>query len=337
MILKLSSVSPFVLIALSLSVACVNTPGKTLVQTNEPDPTKIEWDNPRGFIVKNKVRSCTETICFIGSEGSCSGYYEEYDTRGNVTLSHLRRMGTANKYVYDENDNCIMDIWDSGPDDRDTVRHVFDHNNQLIEEIYPSTSGITFKYEYNDEGRLVRTVSESENSEGNTVVETVDKILNSLGKPTRQVTTTEIPGAEGQDKFKKHYLELEEYGYDSNGNLISIIYYSADTVAKKVTFKYDQQNRLVEKIEVDPERAKYSNPLKDKDSGNNGYFKTSIEYASDGRIATLYSYFSDPCMNMENHFLYKYNYLPNGLIEHLDVYEEGVLAYTKKFEYAFYD
>jgi YD repeat-containing protein len=337
MILKLSSVSPFVLITLSLSVACINTPGKTLVQTNEPDPTKIESGNPRSFIVKNKVRSCTETICFIGSEGSCSGYYEEYDTRGNVTLSHLRRMGTANKYVYDENDNCIMDIWDSGPDDCDTVMHVFDDSNQLIKEVNPSTSGTTFKYDYNDEGRLVRTVSESENAEGNIVVETLERTWTSFGKMSKTNRTIEIHEENGQTKFQKQKEKLEECEYDQNGNLIGIFYYEADTVAKKVTFKYDQQNRLVEKIEVDPERARYSNPLKDKDSGNNGYFKTSIEYAPDGRIAALYSYFSDPCMSLENHFLCKYHYLPNGLVEHLDVYEEGVLTLIAKFEYTFYD
>ncbi len=337
MISKFWFILPIVLIAELLAMSCVNAPKKALTQTNEPDPTKIETRNPRSLIVKNKVKSSTETLCFIDSDGSCSAYYEEYDKRGNITLSHLTRLGTRNKYVFDEHDNCIMDIWDSGPEERDTVKHFYDSNNQLIKEIYPSSSPTIYEYEYNADGYLTKVISESENSDGNTVVEKVDKILNPLGKPTRQVTTTEILGDEGQDKFKKHYLKLEEYGYDTNGNLISIIYFAADTIEKKVQYKYDEQNRLVEKIEEDPQRSQYSNPLRGKDKAGKGYFKTTIKYAADGRIDEFYSYFSDPCMSMENHFLYKYNYLPNGLIEHLDVYEEGVLALTEKYEYTFYE
>jgi YD repeat-containing protein len=337
MISRFWFILPIILIAELLAISCVNAPNKALTQTNEPDPTKIETGNPRSLIVKNKVKSSTETLCFINSEGSCSAYYEEYDKRGNVTLCHLSRMGTVYKYVFNENDNCIMEIWDSGPEERDIISRFYNSNNQLIKEIYPSSSPTIYQYDYNADGYLTTVISETENSDGNTVVEKVDNILNSLGKPTRQITTTEILGDEGQDRFKKHYMELEEYGYDKNGNLISIIYYAADTIAKKVQYKYDELDRLVEKIEVDPQRSQYSNPLRGKDTARTGYFKTTIKYAADGRIDEFYSYFSDPCMGLENHFLYKYNYLPNGLIDHLDVYEEGVLAFTEKYEYTFYE
>jgi hypothetical protein len=64
--------------------------------------------------------------------------------------------------------------------------------------------------------------------------------------------------------------------------------------------------------------------------------QTRIEYAENGLIREEYMFVSDPCMSLENHFLFRYFYDERGLRTRADVYEEGDLSFQITYEYEFW-
>ncbi|MEN7547263.1 hypothetical protein AAG747_05050 [Rapidithrix thailandica] len=289
--------------------------------------------NEKDLIVKNNVKSSLERHCFLNTNGSCTTIYEKFDKNGNSIEWNMGRLGIIYRNVFDENDNKIMMLWVGKSDTTqiDTIQYKYDKHNELIQQ------GITeFENTYDKTGHLIKIVTQSKNIERNIVKTTITRTWTIFGKIDTETNSTEILEVAKKTKCDKFSKARVDYQYDRNQNLTMATYFQADTISKTISYKYDSTNRLIEKIEDDPERADRVNKMGFGNRDEIKLFKTTIQYNPKGQIDELYTYFSDPCMGLDNHFLYKHYYKSNGLLDYADVYENGKLVFTIKYAYEYY-
>ena len=283
--------------------------------------------NNKEVIVKNKVKECFEKHCFSGSNSSCTSIWEKYDMKGNLIEWNMGRLGSIYRNIFDKNNNKIFTLWIDKMDTTkvDSIPYVYDRNNQLIQD-----GEETFKNFYNSEEQLVKQISESQNNEGSIVRKTKTIDWTSFGKTKIEIIKIEIIEYEKLETFSK------EYEYDGNNNLAKEIHYQNDIVTNTIVYSYDSSNRLTEKREKDISRLKSINRMKFGNRSNITELVTRITYNENGTIQSKYTYFSDPCMSLDNHYLYKHFYLDSGLLERADVYEEDNLVFTISYEYEYF-
>ena len=289
--------------------------------------------NEKDLIVKNKVKESFEKHCFTGSNSSCSAIWEKYDRNGNSIEWNMGRLGTIYRNIYDKKNNKIFTLWVDKIDttEIDTITYVYDKNNQLIQD-----GEETFKNFYNSQEQLIKQLSESQNNEEKIVRKTKTIDWTSNGKIKTEISKTEIIETTKPTEYEKLNVYCKEYEYDQNNNLTKETHYQNDVVTNTIVYVYDLSNRLIEKREKNISRIKNINRRKFGDRSEITELVTKIEYNKNGSIKEKYTYFSDPCMSLDNHYYYKHFYLDNGLIEKADVYEEDNLVFTISYEYEYY-
>ncbi len=290
--------------------------------------------NGKDLIVKNKVKESFEKHCFTGSNSSCSAIWEKYDRNGNSIEWNMGRLGTIYRNVYDKNDNKIFTLWVDKIDttEIDTIPLVYDKNNQLIqdgEEIFTNF--------YNSKEQLIKQLNESKNNEENIVRKTKTIDWTSNGKVKTEIIQTEIIETTKQTEYEKLKVYCKEYEYDKKDNLSREIHYKNDVVTNTIIYNYDSSNRLIEKKEQNISRIESINRMKFGTRPDITELVTRISYNENETIKEKYTYFSDPCMSLDNHYLYKHFYLDNGLLEKADVYEENNLVFTISYEYEYFE
>ncbi len=290
--------------------------------------------NDKDVIVENKVKSSFEKHCFLDSNSSCTAIWEKYDRRGNSIEWNMGRLGTIYRNIYDKKNNKIFTLWVDKTDSTqiDSIPYVYDKNNQLIQ-------GRENRYKnlYNHKHQLVKQLSESQNNEKNIVRKTKTIDWTSFDKVKTEIIKTEIIETTKQTKYGKLKVYCKEYEYDKNNNLSKETHYKDDVVTNTIIYNYDPLNRLVEKRERNISRIESLNRRKFGNREDISELITKISYHKNGSIKEKYTYFGDPCMNLDNHFLYKHFYLENGLLERADVSEKNNLVFTISYEYEYFE
>ncbi|GAA3615381.1 hypothetical protein Q4Q39_01970 [Flavivirga amylovorans] len=290
--------------------------------------------NDKDLIVKNKVKESFEKHCFSGSNSSCTAIWKKYDRKGNSIEWNMGRLGTIYRNIYDKNNNKIFTLWIDKIDTTkiDSIPYVYDGNNQLIQD-----SEETFKNFYNSKEQLIKQLSKSQNNEENIVRKTKMIDWTSFGKVKTEIIKTEIIETSKQTEYEKLKTYCKAYEYDNNNNLSKEIHYRDDVVTNTIVYNYDSSNRLTEKREKNISRIESINRMKFGNRSDITELATKISYNKNGSIKEKYTYFSDPCMSLNNHYLYKHFYLDNGLLERADVYEESRLVFTISYEYEYFE
>lgn len=290
-------------------------------------------ENDKNLIVKNKVKSSFEKHCFINSNSSCTSIFEKYDRKGNIIEWDMGRLGTRYKRVYNTKNQKVLTLWIDkiDPTQVDSIRYAYDKNNQLIKDQEKE-----FENFYNKKQQLIKQINKSQNSEKNNVLETRTIGWTTFDKMESETITTEIVEVSKKTTYQKLETYYKKYDYNQNNNLIKEIHYINDTIVNTIVYTYDTLNRLVEKREKDVSRIKNINRMKFGNRKDIDELITKITYNKNGSIKEKYTYFSDPCMSLDNHFLYKHVYKKNGLLERADAYENNTLVFTISYEYEYY-
>ncbi len=276
------------------------------------------------MIIKNKVKSSFEKHCFLNSNSSCTSFYEEYDKRGNSIEWNMGRIGTFYRSFYDKNDNKVLLQWVDKSDTTkiDSFVYAYDKNNTLIKD-----GDIEYKNTYNSKKQLTKQYS-----------------LEGILHKTKTLSWTHFGEIESENTLTKRLEKKEykissyckKYEYDTNNNLSKETHFNNDTITNTIIYKYDTLNRLIEKRERNPERVKSINSHKFNDREDITELITKISYNKNGSIKEKYAYYSDPCMSLDNHFLYKHFYKSNGLIDSINVYEDDIHIFSISYEYEYY-
>lgn len=290
-------------------------------------------ENDKEQIVKNKVKSSFEKHCFLNSNSSCTSIFEEYDREGNTITWDMGRLGTRYKNIYNTKNQKVLTLWIDkiDPTQIDSIRYAYDKNNQLIKDWEKE-----FKNTYNKKQQLIRQVHKSQNNEKNSVLETRTIDWTIFDKMESETITTEVLEASEKTKYQKLETYCKKYEYNQDHLLIEEVHYINDTIVNTIVYTYDTLHRLVEKREKDVSRIKNINRMKFGNRKDIDELITKITYNKNGSIKEKFTYFSDPCMSLDNHFLYKHFYQKNGLLERADVYENNTLAFTISYEYEYY-
>ncbi len=289
--------------------------------------------NNKDVITKNKVKESFEKHCFSGSNSSCTAIWEKYDLKGNSIEWNMGRLGGFTKNFYDKNNNKTLTLWIDKIDSTeiDSIRYTYDKNKELIQD-----GEETFKNFYDSKKQLVKQISESKNNEKNIVRKTKTIDWTSFGEIKTEIIKTEIIETAKQTEYEKLNVYCKEYEYDQNNNLSKETHYQNDVEINTIVYEYDLSNRLTEKREKNKSRIERINRMKFGNRPDITELVTRIEYNKNGSIKEKYTYFSDPCMSLDNHYLYKHFYLDNGLLERADVYEDDNLVFSISYEYEYY-
>ena len=290
--------------------------------------------NDKTIIVKNKVKSSFEKHCFSGSNSGCTAIWEKYDEKGNSIEWNMGRLGSIYRNIYDRKNNKIFTLWVDKTDSTkiDTIAYVYDKRNKIIQE------GLdTFENFYNQKQQLIKQVSESININENIVRKTKNIHWTSFDKIKTEITTVKILEVKKKTDLDKLRVYYKKYIYDDDNNLSKETHFHNDTLTNTIFYNYDSSNRLVKKREKDISRIETINSMKFGNREDISELITKISYDDNGFIKEKYTYFSDPCMSLDNHFLYKHFYLENGLLKSVDVYEKDYLVFTISYEYEYYE
>ena len=124
--------------------------------------------------------------------------------------------------------------------------------------------------------------------------------------------------------------------YNEHCNLVSEIRFKANEIIHQSFINYDEQQRILEQKIINKKSLKWLNKGREENEKIDAIIKR-YKYNDKGQIIELYTYFSDPCMGIDNHFNYIYNYHDGGLIESAEAYgNTKKLAFTLGYEYEFY-
>lgn len=293
-------------------------------------------ENTKEAIVKNKVKTSIEKHCFTGSSGSCTVIYEAYDRRGNMIEWDMGRLGTRYKYSYDNKDRKIATIWVNKIDSTkvDTIYFSHDIHNEIVSEKnnpYPYNSKNHKNY-YDQKNRLIKRISKSKNHENDSIMKT--HIFE--WTPFDKIKSEKSFISKLEQEKDTLYPTLTTYEYDTYENLTKEIYYKDNKVVNTICYDYDASLRLIQKKEFDEDQIKSLNEYKYGGREDIDVLLTTFSYDSKGRIKEKYTYFSDPCMSLDDHFTYKHFYKRNGLLDRVEVFKEGKLRFTISYEYSFY-
>ncbi len=282
-------------------------------------------------LVRNKVESVTERHCFQNADNSCTVIDQKYDRRGNMIEYGMHRMGSRYGFDYDENDHLIARFILNDTNGYGTT-YTYDEKGDLVGEI-GSNWKINRRYYYDSQGREIKHIENSDESSGSTIRKTVTKKWTDFDKILSEMTYTFL---EGQNLDSPEPIQRKKYEYDLAHNLIGEIHLEDSVITKRIEYTYDSQNRLREYYQDDLAGAKRMTESGYKGGLKNGKLETRISYLENGLVDQEYFYLSDPCMGLENHFLFVYSYKENGLREKAEVFEDGKLAFYISYEYEFW-
>ena len=290
-------------------------------------------ENDKSMIIKNNVKSSFERHCFLNSNSSCTSFYEEYDKRGNSIEWNMGRIGTFYRSFYDKNDNKVLLQW---IDKSDTTKinsfsYAYDKNNTLVKD-----GDVTFKNTYNSKQQLIKQYSLVKSTKEKSTKKTKTINWTNFDKIESEIILTELLEYSEKKLQKKLTSYRVKYNYDVNNNVSKELHFNNDTIVNTIKYKYDSLNRLIEKREHNPERIKGINNLKFNGRKDITELITKISYNKNGSIKEKYAYYSDSCMSLDNHFLYKYFYKSNGLIDNINVYEDNTHVFSISYEYEYY-
>ncbi|AXG69741.1 RHS Repeat protein [Kordia sp. SMS9] len=298
--------------------------------------SNAQVENTKEAIVKNKVKSSEERHCFIGSSGSCTVIYEAYDNRGNIIEWNMGRLGTRYKYQYDQKNRKVATIWIDKSDTTkvDTILFKYDEFDKLVSENnnpYPHNSE-NLKNWYDHKNRLIKQISRSKNHEQDSIISTTILEWTDFDKMKSEYRFSHKLDAENDTL----YTHKKIYEYDSYENLTREVHSKNNEVFNTICYEYDASLRLIKKSTDNSNRIKMLNEHKYGNRKDIDVLLTTFTYDSQGRIKEKYTYFSDPCMSLDNHFTYKHFYKKNGLLDYVNVFEEEMLRFTISYKYTFY-
>jgi len=297
---------------------------------------KAQVGNSKDIIIKNNVKSSLEKHCFTNSSGSCSVIFEAYDRRGNMTEWNMGRLGTRYKYLYDQKNRKTATIWIDKIDSTkvDTIHFAYDGFDELILEDnnpYPHNSKYNMN-SYDQKGRLIKRISSAKKHDNDSLVKAHIFEWTSFDKIKSEHFFTLKKGKE-QDTL---YSTLKTYEYDVYENLIQEIHYKDRDIVNTICYDYDASLRLIQKKEHDYDRIESANEYKYGGRDDIDVFLTTFTYDAKGRIKEKYTYFSDPCMSLDDHFTYKHFYKRNGLLNKVEASNTHRKIFTITYEYTFY-
>ena len=298
--------------------------------------------NSREVLVKNKVKSSLEKQCFCDPDaedftGSCTVIAREYDRQGNLTFYNFYRIGTNYRYIYDERGNEIMTLWIS--DQTDTLRTEYDEHDNPIFETYPEQEPILTNNKYDRDDRLIKTVSDQENEDGNIWRETTELTYTPSGKIKSRATEEELIEVlqpvedEGPWEGSRY-----EYAYDKKDRLVRTQRYYRGYLKRTTHNQYDKKGRQILEVIDDPDRVAIRNEMRGRDHPEIKWMVTAWQYNDQDQITWKYDHYLDPCMGLDGLYLFKHDYHDNGLLKkvYMMTRERRTELYFG-FEYEFYE
>lgn len=209
--------------------------------TSEPDTLKVTYE----YDSNGNISIIRMYFSKNGTDYSTSGGYSEcsYDQNGNKIRENFCK-ADGSFSIYDE--------FEYNADNMQTKWTTYMINTMLTDALgydyYDEMSSITYEYEYDTDGNLIKDITTETDSEGNT--EMSGYKLYEYDQSNKLVR---------KDVFSRRGMSIEQssivtYFYDSdNGNLIktkAYIYLSQfndDTPQSSIDYEYDSNNCLVKK------------------------------------------------------------------------------------------
>ena len=150
----------------------------------------------------------------------------------------------------------------------------------------------------------------------------------------RGLVTKKCQLEEGEDG-KWNEILLNEYIYKEDGeSLDKILQYMDGEVAITEFFQYGEQGLLIRKDIDDPTWFERVNMMKIKPRPDISEQYITYSHNEDNQIIEVYQHFSDSCLSMDDYYAYRYSYLPNGLIEGIEIWEKRQKMVSKvRFDY----
>lgn len=277
-------------------------------------------------LVRNNVKTILEKHCFPNQEGSCTVISQDVDRMGNICGYHMHRMGTRYEYKYDEQSRLQAEYAISG-EEIDSTEYVYNERGDLL-EIIGKGFRKTYQNFYDYRGRLVKQIEKDVNGEGEEVMTTVVKDWSSSDELLEESSYTNCEGDHTKTEF---LIQSKKMEYNQSGQPTREIYMEDGKTVKDTRYSYRENGTLFETVEVD-----YSFAIRVTESGQQVENEPSwIRYTENGLVIEEYTYVSDPCMSLENYFLFKYFYDENGLRTLADVFEDGELSFQITYQYEY--
>ena len=210
----------------------------------------------------------------------------------------------------------------------------FDRIGNLIAWDFYRT-GTRYQYIYDEDNNQIMTLWIDKNDP--TKIDTIYPRQNQFDEKSEEEPFFETYFNNGQQFVKYRAGDVRIFNYDSNCLLVEkkhiengILIYDEKTI-------YDKESRIVENRIVRSRRLEYLNASRNEEDRITEFIDRFV-YNSKGQIVELYTYFSDPCMGIDGHFLYVYHYHENGLIESAEAYENGLdFNFSLEYEYEFFE
>ncbi|WP_412985520.1 hypothetical protein [Pontimicrobium sp. IMCC45349] len=285
-------------------------------------------ENSQKVIANNKVKEAFIKYSNNSSSSSCRSIVKKYDKKGNEIEFNMQRLGSIYKTVYnDQNDKILhLRIEKNDTTKVDSLFYAYDKFHQLI-----LVNGEKFENTYNDNNQLIRQANVVIGDNGFIYKKTIEKSWTPFNQIKTDLETLEkIKEVDGRTAYSNLKLTCKEYQYDSEENLISEVHYVDDIAMKSILFEYDSLNRLVEKKVKETVRTFDNTEYIEE-------FTTKLSYNRNGKISKKYNYFSDPCMSVEGHFLFKHQYHSNGLLRKVQAFEGNNLVFVITYKYEYYE
>lgn len=294
--------------------------------------------NKREVLVKNGVKQVRERHCFPHSDGTCRAIWTAYDRRGNMTEWNMGRLGTRYLHTYDDRNNMTCTIWVDKWDstDVDSFPKTYDRFDNVVME-FNGNDTLHYQHEYDNNGRLRNTKQGFFDGDSNWVSKNTTwhwTTFDSLYQKITTIVTTPYGGDTSSSTLEQLSVVNE---LNDEKMLIKSTSYKGIFPYRIVTYRYDDQGRLIEKQDVDSARMARANRRKEAPREDIDAFVTRIQYNEAGQIAEKYAYTSDPCMSLDNHYRFVHHYHDHGLLDYVDVFETKRLVFTIKYEYEFFD
>lgn len=131
--------------------------------------------------------------------------------------------------------------------------------------------------------------------------------------------------------------QKREIHLDEEGRVIKELRYENGILESRISWTYDAASRLLEQRTIDKESLENKNSFRQRIGREPlDAIVERFSYNDQSQVTELYTYFVDPCIGLDNHYLYKYVYLDNGLLSGAEVFEGDALAFSIEFSYEYY-
>ena len=204
----------------------------------------------------------------------------EYDSHGNLTKSvegNEDGEKTVTKAEYDGDRVAKVSEKHDDADDDSTTSTKYDDQGRIVSTVRKEASGTTAtdKWEYDGSGRVTKNSYSSKDDDGDVFKMTFTNSFDDEGRLETHTITVE-------DTFKI----MTRYSFNDAGQLVkettSTDYesYRTDDTKSVTKYEYDEQGRIVRKIEVDSDEDKTITTYEWTDSGE----LASITEKEDGEV-----------------------------------------------------